>query len=276
MSRDYTIGAADADTGVAADATAPNAGAVVKVPDYTDVMDGPKAFVEFANSMPEGGGGVTVSDTEPASPDVGDQWFKSDTGKLYVYYGTDWIESSVASGLPYSFGTATPTTTDNGFIWYDSNSTPPAPKFWDGAAFQALGGGKILQIVRATNATESTTTSSSFVDITGLSVTITPKKSDSAILLILAVQVRNDASGGGTSVQITDASNTTISGAVETIFNTGGDTSQGFITCMAYSTPATTSATTYKGRFRRQAGTGNAIIRNNQNPGQIYAIEVSA
>ena len=53
MSRDYTIGAADADTGVAEDLTAPNAGAVVKVPVYTDVMDGPKAFVEFANSMPE-------------------------------------------------------------------------------------------------------------------------------------------------------------------------------------------------------------------------------
>ena len=98
MSRDYTIGAADADTGVAVNATAPNAGAVVKVPDYTDVMDGPKAFVEFANSMPEGGGGVTVSDTEPTNPDVGDQWFKSDTGKMYVYYGTAWIEASGRSG----------------------------------------------------------------------------------------------------------------------------------------------------------------------------------
>ena len=139
-----------------------------------------------------------------------------------------------------------------------------------------LAGGKILQIVRATDATERTTTSSSFVDITGLSVTITPQKSNSAILLILAVQVRNDASGGGTSVQITDAANTPVAGAVETIVATGGDTSQGFITCIAYHTPATTSATTYKGRFRRQAGTGNSIIRNNLNTGQIYAIEVSA
>ena len=143
MSRDYTIGATDADTGVAEDLTAPNAGAVVKVPDYTDVMDGPKAFVEFANSMPEGGGGVTVSDTEPANPDVGDQWFKSDTGKLYVYYGTAWIESSGGGepGLPYSFGAATPTTTDSGFLWYDSNSTPPVPKYWDGSAWQAFSSG---------------------------------------------------------------------------------------------------------------------------------------
>ena len=73
MSRDYTIGAADADTGVAVNAAAPNAGAVVKVPDYTDVMDGPKTFIEFANSLP-GGGGLTVTSTvtpvNPADPAV--------------------------------------------------------------------------------------------------------------------------------------------------------------------------------------------------------------
>ena len=120
MSRDYTIGAADADTGVAEDLTAPNAGAVVKVPDYTDVMDGPKAFVEFANSMPEGGGGVTVSDTEPANPDEGDQWFKSDTGKLYVRYGTTWIEvGGGASGPTHHISQADPTAGDgaDGDIW---------------------------------------------------------------------------------------------------------------------------------------------------------------
>jgi len=54
------------------------------------------------------------------------------------------LTSGLGSKLPYSFGTATPTTTDSGFLWYDSNSTPAAPKFWDGAAFQELGGGLTL------------------------------------------------------------------------------------------------------------------------------------
>lgn len=46
------------------------------------------------------------------------------------------LNDTFASKLPYSYGTATPSTTDSGFLWYDSNSTPAAPKFWDGAAFQ--------------------------------------------------------------------------------------------------------------------------------------------
>lgn len=33
-----------------------------------------------------GGGGATVSDTVPASPNAGDLWWKSDEGQMYVYY----------------------------------------------------------------------------------------------------------------------------------------------------------------------------------------------
>ncbi|HEY7821527.1 MAG TPA: hypothetical protein VIG24_01775, partial [Acidimicrobiia bacterium] len=88
------------------------------------------------------------------------------------------LNDTFAEKLPYSYGTATPTTTDSGFLWYDSNSTPAAPKFWDGSTFQALTSGKILQVVRATDGTNRTTTSTSFVDAS-ISVTITPQKNDS-------------------------------------------------------------------------------------------------
>jgi len=40
------------------------------------------------------GGGTTVSTTEPASPEIGDSWYKNDTGEFYVYDGTYWIEVS--------------------------------------------------------------------------------------------------------------------------------------------------------------------------------------
>jgi hypothetical protein len=46
-------------------------------------------------------------------------------------------------------------------------------------------------------------------------------------------------------------------------------------TAVAYATPATTSATTYKGRFRSESG-GSAALRNADNTGQLYALEVSA
>jgi hypothetical protein len=47
-----------------------------------------------------------------------------------------------------------------------------------------VAGGKILQIVRATDSTNRSTTSTSFADVTGMSVTITPQKSTSSILVL--------------------------------------------------------------------------------------------
>jgi hypothetical protein len=183
------------------------------------------------------------------------------------------LNDTFGSKLPFSFGTATPTTTESGFLWYDSNSTPPAPKFWDGAAFQALTSGKILQIVRATDSTSRTTTSTSFVDAS-ISVTITPQKNTSAILLFW-VGVLSTASNTYFRLQITDNSNNAISGAEDVFFraSAGNVLEMGF-TLIAYATPATTSATTYKGRFLTAGGT--ATIFNAANTGQLYAIEVSA
>lgn len=44
-----------------------------------------------------GGGTVTVSDTAPVGPSVGDLWYESDTGQLYIYYDSFWVET-VGSG----------------------------------------------------------------------------------------------------------------------------------------------------------------------------------
>jgi hypothetical protein len=44
--------------------------------------------------------GATVSDTAPSSPSVGNLWFKSDTGEMYVYYDSFWVEvGTPSSGL---------------------------------------------------------------------------------------------------------------------------------------------------------------------------------
>jgi len=48
------------------------------------------------------------------------------------------LNDTFESKIPYAYGTATPSTTVDGFVWYDENETPPAPKFWDGAAFQLV------------------------------------------------------------------------------------------------------------------------------------------
>jgi hypothetical protein len=147
-----------------------------------------------------------------------------------------------------------------------------------------VAGGKILQVVRATDSTQRTTTSASYVDAS-ISVTITPQKSDSAILLIWSANASPDTvdkTGTGSQTrqeqQITDNSNNPISGAERMRVGTV-DTSTLFyesMTLIGYATPGTTSAVTYKGRFQRVDSQCTARLLNNVNTGQLYAIEVSA
>jgi len=144
-----------------------------------------------------------------------------------------------------------------------------------------VAGGKVLQVVRATDTTARSTTSTSFVDAS-LSVTITPQKSTSAILLIANTRIYTrhpSYPGAGMTMQITDNSNVAISGAeANTISITIGG-SAAYInnahTTIAYDSPGSTAAKTYK--LRMKCETSNVLeLPNNLNTNQMYAIEVSA
>jgi len=50
----------------------------------------------WVNQQPSSGS-VSVSDTPPTSPSVGDIWFESDTAKTYVYYDSYWVEIGATS-----------------------------------------------------------------------------------------------------------------------------------------------------------------------------------
>lgn len=158
----------------------------------------------------------------------------------------------------------------------DTNAT----QYYDGSAWAAIAGGKILQVVRATDGTQRTTTSASFVDAS-LSVTITPQKSSSAILLVWTARLQTNAgaNSAGGNMQIADSSDNPISGAEIGSVGAGGN---GLTTALidvsqisiGYATPATTSAVTYKARFRRSVGT--AVLENALQTGQMFALEISA
>lgn len=148
-----------------------------------------------------------------------------------------------------------------------------------------IAGGKILQIVRATDATERTTTSTSFTDVTGMSISITPEKNNSAVLILAQFAANLFSSGSSPFLafyRITDSSDNAISGASETRFGLAGTnyTTQiqmdSIQSLWAYATPATTSPVTYKLRFRSGNASHTNRIFNNLNTGQMYAIEVSA
>jgi len=146
------------------------------------------------------------------------------------------------------------------------------------------GGGKVLQVVRATDTTSRSTTSTSFVDAS-LSVTITPTATTSTIILIQTGYGRLSSSTAGNvrvDYQITDSSNVAISGAQHLAFGPANFTFSGPgsfdfpFTFVAFASPATISAVTYKSRFLAPASTTTNTIINTEATGQMLAIEVAA
>ena len=85
---------------------------------------------KFVSASVAGGGGggasLTVSDTAPISPSVGDLWFNSSNARTYVYYDSSWVEVGASGGVATlddigDVTTPSPTTNDvlqwNGTAW---------------------------------------------------------------------------------------------------------------------------------------------------------------
>jgi hypothetical protein len=140
---------------------------------------------------------------------------------------------------------------------------------------EAISHGKILQVVRATDSTTRSTTSTSYVDAS-ISVTITPTLATSTLLILWIASFRPSLIAGRLlEATITDSSNVALSGAEDMrIYAQTSGEYRDTPTLIGYSAPATTSAVTYKGRFKTSAGTAN--IENTEITGQMYALEVGA
>jgi hypothetical protein len=164
---------------------------------------------------------------------------------------------------------AIPSPTDGQFTYLQDTNTA---EFYDGSAFVSIGGGKVLQVVRATDATSrSTTNTAAFVDAS-ISVTITPQKSNSNVILLWAF-LASSSTARTVAFQITDSANVAISGA-EAVDHTYAANYFSYKTLVAYIAPGVTTAVTYKGRFKSGA-TNTLTLNNNLTTGQIYAIEVA-
>ena len=146
--------------------------------------------------------------------------------------------------------------------------------------------GKVLQVVRATDSTNRSTNSATFVDVTGMSVTITPKKSTSSVILIAAFRGGTVGAAGANPdgrFLLTDSSNNDVIGGSganpgHTVFTNAAINIaiQAPFVIFGQVTPSTISAVTYKLRFRGITTNNTAEVVNGQVAGQIYAIEVAA
>lgn len=171
-------------------------------------------------------------------------------------------------------------TTTTGDIIYASAANTPA-RLGIGSSGQVLtvsggipawvaaaGGGKLLQVVSTTKSnTFSSTTLNTWVDVTGLSATITPTANTSKILVMVTTMLGTNAGLGFNYGRVLRGANVlTVGDSANLRISAGfGGRAADADTCAGYNystldEPATTSATTYKVQIYAQGGTAAAYV----------------
>jgi hypothetical protein len=230
---------------------------------YVYYSDGDSSqWVEVGASV--SGEFITVSSTAPTSPEHGALWWDPDNGNLYIYYtdvdSSQWVS---ATGPQVFVGTTAPAGYQ-GQLWFNSSTGKTYIYFDDGTSAQwvsAIGGlniassdlpaGSILQVVSTTKTDHFTATPAAFtyVDVTGLSASITPISTSSTILVIVNVMLSN--SGGRSRLRLmrdaTEIGGSSTSGFGFASINPASGTDLTFYPGLSFSdAPATTSELTYK------------------------------
>ena len=174
---------------------------------------------------------IVTSGTRPASPFDGMQIYETDTRKMLVYNGSAWVEVFDI---------------DNG------------------------GSNPIMRNVQSTVLTSATTqaTNSTYADVTGLTVSITPSSSSSKVLVMAAPVIGNDPgfsanfialARGGTIILRGDSAGSRTRAVMAANIDTGTAYSQPII---YLDSPNTTSSTTYSVQVASTGGT--AYINRSQ------------
>jgi hypothetical protein len=221
-----------------------------------------------------GGGGVSVGTAAPSTPAEGDLWWDSDDGKLYVYYDDGTSQQWVDAAGPSVAVQSTAPTGYEGQLWLDDTDgsmyvyyTDPGggSSSWIGAVSRS---GGILQVVSTTKTDTFTTSSSSFVDATGLSVSITPRSTSSKIFVLANVSAASESGTASdfllvrnsTSIFLGDAAGSRTRGSRRAF--TAGNSAETSMALEFLDSPSTTSTTTYKLQVRSNSGSTVAINRS--------------
>lgn len=246
---------------------------------------------------------ATARDAAITAPAEGQFAFTKDNNSLWYYDGAAWVASGatgdiegVTAGVGISGGGTSGTVTvtnsmataidakgdlvpgtgadtfarlpvgaNNTVLTADSSTAT-------GLKWAAAGGaGKILQVVTATTSTQTALSSSSYADISGMSVTITPSSTSSRIMIFWASNVFGLVNSYSDCVlptvnmqllrgaTVISADNKILTGSTS---GTGG-TAFELIAAWSYNwidSPSSTSALTYKFQAQRTFPGGNASV----------------
>jgi hypothetical protein len=153
-------------------------------------------------------------------------------------------------------------------------------QYYDGAAWATVGPAtsKIAQVVQATYATATASSSTSYVT-SGLSASITPTLNTSKILVMVTMPARTENSTGGIYCTLFrgTVAGTNFFGApgFGSVYTSASNDTQAGLSVNYLDSPATTSATTYTVGFKSTAGQ-NAVCQVGGATSSITLIEVLA
>jgi hypothetical protein len=156
-----------------------------------------------------------------------------------------------------------------------SASSIPTSQLTGSVTRSQLPTGSVLQVVQATKTDSFSVTSTTFTDVTGMSVTITPTSSSSQILVIVAVG-GHACSTGDSLLQLVRGSTAINNGSSG--FAQANSSQNG--TCLSainvfLDSPATTSATTYKIQQRADQGGQTAHFNSRPSGGVVVASSIT-
>ena len=142
----------------------------------------------------------------------------------------------------------------------------------------AAGGGKVLQIVQDTLGSEFNTSSTTFVEVTGLTCAITPAATSSKILILVHGGMYANSSSGFNYVPTIYRDSTNLAETDAQGFGSmraGGSTLGAFVSMAYLDSPSSTSEIDYKYYFKISAGTGY-MSYNTSATSTMQVIEIGA
>jgi len=158
---------------------------------------------------------------------------------------------------------ATPTTLPSAFV---SGNVLLASELND-----LRGAFRILQLSVVETNTQQTSTSATYADVTGGSISITPSATSNKILIVSADSLLASSAAADAGIRfVRDATNIFTGVAGVMAGNTGGS-----FTSIYLDAPATTSATTYKVQFNRNGGTGTVYHSISSTKSTFLVAEIS-
>ena len=132
--------------------------------------------------------------------------------------------------------------------------------------------GAILQVVQGTYATETDTTSTSFINL-GLNASITPSSTSSKILIVYDVHYEIKADNRGCGTRLNRDSTALTTGQQHEFYHNGAGQLRGRTTYHYLDSPSSTSAINYSVQVRVYLG--EIRFCNDNHPVQITLMEVA-